>query len=112
MGLEYIVKGDTIKIDVTKVLIDHEEEEQIYDTCAKDTTATIEDYLRFKIINSSFCLCSNVARNAVPMKPYIGKEAYTIQSVVEMLKKRTETFDVYVDSESWHQNDSVNHTNT
>ena len=27
MGLEYIVKGDTIKIDVTKVLIDHEEEE-------------------------------------------------------------------------------------
>ena len=78
MALEYITQGDTIKIDVTKVLIDHESEDDIYATLATNYDATVEDFLRYEIINSGCGLISNCARNAVPMKPYFGKHAYSI----------------------------------
>ena len=86
MALEYITKGDTIKIDVIKVLIDHEDERDVYETLSTNTDASVEDFLRYEIINSSFGLASNCARNAVHMKPYFGKHAYTLQTVVELFK--------------------------
>lgn len=59
-----------------------------------------EDYLRYSTINCSLCISANVARKAAPMKPYIGHTAYTIQTVIEIIKKREEKFNVYVDKES------------
>lgn len=32
LGLEYIGKGDTIKVDIIKIFIDHMSEEEIYNT--------------------------------------------------------------------------------
>lgn len=34
------------------------------------------------------------------MKPYIGHHAYTIQTVIEIIKKREERFNIYVDKDS------------
>ena len=45
MGLEYIAKGDVIKIDILKILIDHENVEQIEETIKKDASKKISDYL-------------------------------------------------------------------
>ena len=73
MGLRYIRKGDTIKIDVSKVLIDHEDEDHLQETLLAKPSAKIENYLRYEIINSSFCILSNTCKNAVPLKPYFGK---------------------------------------
>lgn len=35
------------------------------------------------------------------MKSYIGKQAYTVASVIELFKKRRETYDIYIDEEAY-----------
>ena len=45
MGLEYVAKGDLIKIDILKILIDHESEEEIERTLQSDSGKKITDYL-------------------------------------------------------------------
>ena len=103
LALEYICKGDTIKMDVTKVLIDHETESDIAVTLANKEESRIEDYLRYNLINSQFCLLANIASTAVPYKPYIGGGAYTVTSVIEILKSKAEKFDIYIDKESYNK---------
>ena len=100
MGLEYIGKGDVIKLDVIKILIDHESEQELDDKIASNPSLKKEDYLRYSMINCSLCISANCARNAAPMKPYIGHHAYTIQTAIEIIKKREEKFNIFVDKES------------
>ena len=49
-------------------------------------------------------MASNTSRNAAPMKPYIGKLAYDVNAVLELIKGRTETLDIWVDQESYDAN--------
>jgi len=65
MAMAYIQKGDTIKMDITKILIDHDSEADILRTLAIDPYYKIEDYLRYNITNCGFCMLANVARNGV-----------------------------------------------
>ena len=56
--------------------------------------------MRYSTVNSSLCLSANCARNAAGMKPYLGKHAYTVQTLIELYKRRREIYDVYVDTAS------------
>ena len=68
-GLEALVKGQTIKIDICKTLLDYETEEEI--------KGEKEEHLRYCLINTSLLLIGATAKNGAYLKPYIGKTAYT-----------------------------------
>ena len=56
------------------------------------------------MVNSSLCLSANCARNAQGMKPYLGKHAYTVQTLIELYRRRRECYDVLIDKASLEQN--------
>lgn len=84
-AISYLVKGDTIKLDVIKCLIDIEEGYE-----------ADHDHLRYSIINSGLCLVANCARNAVRYKSCMGKHAYSLATVLELIKRRQERFDIII----------------
>lgn len=63
-AIGFILKGQTIKIDAVKVLIDYDNEEQLREAAAKDSSIKLSDYMRYSCVNSSLCLSANCARNA------------------------------------------------
>jgi predicted polyphosphate/ATP-dependent NAD kinase len=91
-GLNALIKGETIKVDLFKVLLDHEREQ--------DITANHFQYLRYCIINTSLLLVGSSAKNAVPLKPYIGKTAYTLTAFFEILKGFVGNYDIDIDNGS------------
>lgn len=65
-ALSYVRKGNTIKHDVVKVILDHETEEELdknLETNPAYKDLQKKDFLRYMIINSSLCLSADVARN-------------------------------------------------
>lgn len=83
------MKGDTIKVDLFKILLDHEKEQ--------DIKGDLFSHLRYSIINTSLLLVGSTAKNAVPLKPYIGKSAYTFSAIIEILKHFVGNYDIDVD---------------
>lgn len=82
------------------MLIDHNSEQELYESAKKDPSIKIEDYLRYSFINSGLCISANIARNAAALKPRLGSIAYTLQSLIELVKFRMERFDIEVDRKS------------
>ena len=64
------------------------------DAKQQDPNINIHDHLRYSLINSSLGLSANVAKNGKWMKPKIGKEAYSVQTVIELTKKKEVNFDI------------------
>ncbi len=100
-ALEFLIKGNTIKVDVIKILIDFESENEIIDSQKNDESILIENHLRYSIINTSLCTSANCSKNAQYMKQKIGSAAYTIQTVIEVAKRRQEKFDILIDKKSF-----------
>mmetsp|Transcript_20085 Transcript_20085/g.30853 ORF Transcript_20085/g.30853 Transcript_20085/m.30853 type:complete len:157 (+) Transcript_20085:566-1036(+) len=69
-SLQYILKKDVLKIDVLKILIDFDTEEELDQAVAEgrlnDEGKPIikSDYLRYSIINSTYALLASVCKNA------------------------------------------------
>lgn len=78
-AIDYLVKGDIIKMDVIKCHIDIEPGEEV---------ENMNNHLRYSIINSGLCLVADCARNAVRYKSCMGKHAYSVQTVMELVKRR------------------------
>lgn len=96
-ALNYIIKGDIIRIDINKVLIDCENEESIPDV---DKTLN----LRYSIINSNFSTPAKVAHAAVYYKRCCGGKAYEIAALREFLRIKRDKFDVYIDEQLYLEN--------
>ena len=77
-ALNFVVKGDLIKVDIIKILIDVDSEEELYNRLNSESDLKIENYLRYSFINSGLCISANIARNASDLKPRFGQHAYTI----------------------------------
>jgi len=81
-ALSYVGKGHTIKLDVVKVILDHDTEEELLNNLETNPAykdSKREDFFRYMIINSSLCLSADVGRNAIGMKNKgLGPHAYTI----------------------------------
>jgi len=54
-------------------------------------------HLRYCVINTSLLLVGLTAKNAAPMKPYIGKTAYTISCINELVKRQLGDYDLELD---------------
>ena len=90
-AIKYLAKGDLLKHDAVEVLLDHETPEDILPDVQLNC-------MRYSLINSGVALIANCARNAVSLKPKIGKHAYTVQTVIELFRGRSETFDIDIDN--------------
>ena len=77
-------------MDLFKILLDHENEQTI--------TGNKIDFMRYCIINSSLLLVGSSARKAVPLKPYVGKKAYTITAIFEILRMFVGKYDIDIDN--------------
>jgi diacylglycerol kinase family enzyme len=98
-GLSQLKAAQTVEYDLVKILIDYESEDELLQAIEADPSIQLHDHLRYSVINSSLCVAANVSKNAVSLKPKIGKHAYAVQSCIELLKKKTESFEIeYGDS--------------
>jgi len=98
-GLGYLDKGQTMKADVVKILLDFESEEELMEEARRNPNLVIHDHLRYCNINSSLICSAKCAKNAAPMKPYIGKNAYTISTLKEIIKGTREKYDIEFDGQ-------------
>ena len=71
-GLNFILKGDIIKVDIIKMLIDYNSEEELLDCIKNDSNIKVENHLRYSFINSNLCVSANIAKNAANLKPRFG----------------------------------------
>jgi diacylglycerol kinase family enzyme len=63
-ALNYIKKGDLVKVDLLRVMIDFPSEQ--------DIIGDVNNHMRYSIINSSLCLTANCAKNAGKWKSVFG----------------------------------------
>ena len=96
-GLKYLLKGDIIKMDIFRALLDHETEEEVSNKAKTQKGFDPNDYLRYSVINTSLLLVGLTAKNAGPMKAYLGSTAYTLSCIVELIKREKGLFDVEID---------------
>jgi diacylglycerol kinase family enzyme len=101
LAMDAIIKGIKIKVDLVKVMLDHNSEADLDAAIAQAESEGRNmrkiDFLRYSLINSSFCLLANVSKNCQWLKSKIGKNAYTVQSLIELSRKRRETMDLDLD---------------
>ena len=89
-ALDYIVKGDVVRMDTSKVLIDYDREEDI-------PVADRPTNLRYMLINCNFAVAARVAHRAISFKNCCCGNAYEMAAVIEFMKIKEDKFDVYLD---------------
>lgn len=92
-GLDYICKGETIKIDTLRVLVDHDSEETLPKGLER------YDFCRHQMINSGLILPPLVAIKANYWKEWFGKGSYTIATIIEAIRGNlvNDTFELFID---------------
>ena len=97
-GLKYLLKGNIIKMDILKALLDHESEDEVISKAESTKGFDRNDFLRYSIINTSLLLVGLTAKNAKDWgKQYIGSTAYTVSCIVELIKRERGIFDIEID---------------
>ena len=87
-ALDWLVKGDIIKMDVNKVLIDYESENEIPES--EDRASKF----RYSVINASVGYIAKCTHKADSHKPYMGRYCYTSSAIVNFFGNDNETFEV------------------
>ena len=101
-ALDYIVKGECIKIDSVRVLMDHDSE---------DTLPSGNDrlnYCRHMMINSAIAMPAKIANTAIQFKTCCGTRSYEIATVWEACKGnfRPDNYEMFIDDKPVHQPNS------
>ena len=87
-----------MKTDLAKILLDYESEEELNEVMRlRPEGIDINNHIRYSNLNVCFSLMANCNRNAAGMKSWIGGSAYTVQTIIELFKKRQERFDLDID---------------
>ena len=96
-GLDYICKGETIKVDTIQCLLDHESEETLPEGLERF------NFCRHSIINNGFAMPPMIAFKAKSWKTCCGKTSYTIATLIEAIKGNiiSDIFEIYVDGEKF-----------
>ena len=94
-ALDYICKGEVIKIDTVRVIIDNETEETLPEGIER------LNFTRYMAINSGCAMPSLIAHKANWWKGCCGKNSYAIATLVEAIKGNiiSDIFEVFVDGE-------------
>lgn len=92
-GLQYIIKGECIKIDTVRVLMDHESEESLPE--GNDRL----NFCRHMMINSAIAMPAKIANTAIPMKSCCGNKSYEIATLWEACKGnfRADAYELFID---------------
>jgi diacylglycerol kinase family enzyme len=93
LALNYIVRGECIRIDTVRILSDHESE----DTLPEGVDRL--NYCRHMMINSAVAMPAKIANTAIPMKNCCGNKSYEIAIVWEACKGnfRADNYDLFID---------------
>jgi hypothetical protein len=78
--------------------MDFESEDDLLNAIRNDPSIDFNKHLRYSNLNVVFGLMANCNKNAAPRKAMLGKHAYTLQVIIEMMKGRVEKFDLDVDN--------------
>jgi len=99
-ALDYLRKGDTVKMDLNKVLIDADSEADV-------PVADRFEKLRYSVINASIGFIAKTVHKAASAKSWAGKHAYVYSGVSEFLGGcRPDTYSVQIE-----QPDGTSQTN-
>ena len=90
-ALNWLVKGDIIKMDVNKVLLDYESEDEIPETEERNQK------FRYSVINTAVGYIAKITHRAVHHKPYFGSGCYISSATVNFFTSSTERFDVIIE---------------
>jgi len=92
-ALNYLVKGECIKMDTVKVLMDHEDEESLPEGLDRI------NYCRHMLINSALAMPAKIANTAIPLKNCCGTKSYEIVTIWEACKGnfRPDNYDLFID---------------
>jgi diacylglycerol kinase family enzyme len=106
IALGYLCKGEAIKIDTVRVMLDHTSE----DTLPKGLERL--DFCRYMVTNSGCAMPPLVTVKAKPWKMCCGKASYTIAALVEACKGNlvSDTFEVFVDGKQVQTPASAEHS--
>lgn len=93
IALDYIIKGECIKIDTVRVLMDHESE----DTLPEGNDRL--NYCRHMMINSAVAMPAKIANTAIPLKGCCGTKSYELATLWEACKGnfRPDTYRLTID---------------
>lgn len=91
-ALEWLVKGDVIKMDVNKVLLDYEHESDI-PADSEERNAKF----RYSVINAAVGFIAKVTHLAVNHKKYMGKGCYVSSAAVNFFTSSSENFDLVIE---------------
>ena len=97
-ALDYIIKGQCIRIDTVRVLMDHESEETL--PLGNDRL----NYCRHMMINSAVAMPAKIANTAIPLKSCCGTKSYEIATLWEACKRnfRADNFELFIDEKPVH----------
>ena len=99
-ALDYIVKGDLIKLDLTRILLDHEEPPE--DKTSKEYIS----HYRYQLINSSFNVPAKLNHRASSWKWCCRCcNPYEIAAAIEFTKLIYEPLDIYMDGKLAFENE-------
>ena len=111
-SLKLLMKGQTVKIDVLKNIIDYENEDELNAALQQDSSLKKEDYLQYSVLGNGFGSFCEILENGNKLKPKWGNLAYMI-ALFDGWPELTPVYDVYADrgsivpgetnSEEWEQ---------
>lgn len=92
-GLDYICKGETIKVDTVRVMLDHQSEDTLPEGMERYAVC------RHMLINSGCAMPPLVSIKAKFWKGCCGKASYTIATLIEAAKGNlvSDNFEILVD---------------
>ena len=99
-ALDYIVKGDLLKVDITRVMFDVNSEEEL----EKITRENKIRRLRYQLINSSYGTPAKLNFGAQKFKGRCCCNPYQISALIEFSRIRFEEVDIIVDGETLFSN--------
>lgn len=90
-ALDWLVTGDTVKMDVNKVLVDYEHESEIPECEVRSSQ------FRYSVINAAIGFIAKVVHKADALKPYTGRGCYKAAGIYNFFKNSAEYFAVSIE---------------
>lgn len=95
-ALDYIVKGDLLKVDITRVMFDFDTEDELEKMSREDKIRK----LRYQLINSSYGIPAKLNFGAQKFKGRCCCNPYQVSALIEFCRIRYEEVDIIVDGET------------
>lgn len=98
-ALDFIVKGNIIKYDIGKTLLDYETEEEI-------PPESLISNLRYTVLNSVFGVSAKIVHKAISYKGCCCN-AYKMAAIIEFCKLKPDNYNIYIDDVLVQENQPV-----